>query len=363
MISRSDPLELFARVASEVWLTDADSFVHVAASTPVVDDAIGPLDVARLPSPRLPDGLSHFLYAHYYLQDPNEVENGRTNALSKIPIRAREDVDFGLALRAANRGKGYADPGWVVVGHRDGGTLARKKGVTLFLTSDDLVDATLPLPVGAAVTVRFPNDRPYAYPGFYTAEGDGGPATPEGGRQIVRVYFDVRPEHAGALVSALTGTLGATLSKFSLKLLNNPRWYTRPDAAVAYLPRDEWPKARPILRDVVRGLGDRLGGRTPALTRTLARGVAIAEEPNVESPIVRPSFGFHRCDLIACGLVRAHLAGVDDAAGRYGWILREYRAAGLDPARPWLNAGSADFLPLEDTDEPDLRMRGPTCDS
>jgi HopA1 effector protein family len=354
VIRRADALGLFGRIASEVWLTSPDAFVHVPTTSPTLDATTERVDrsVASSP-PRLPDGLSHFVYAHYYLADPNEVENGRTNALSKIPIRAREDIALGLALRAANRGDGYAEPGWTIVGHDRGGTLAKRGGVTLFLSADDIAGPPIPQHVGDLVAVRFPNDRPYAYPGFYTAVGSGGPTTPESGRPVVRVYFDVSPQHAPALVSALTGTLGASLSRFSLKLLNNPRWYTRPDTAVAYILRDEYPQAWPVVRDVVRSLGDRLGDRVPALACPIARGVAAAEEPiiDVAGPS-RPSFGFHRCDLIASGLARAYAAGVESAAGRRAWILHEYEAAGLDPARPWLNPGSEDFIPLDTDHDP-----------
>jgi len=331
----ADPLAVFTRIAAEVWMTGPDAYVHVSlptASSHVTfsgesaadeEGNAAVRDSAPLPRLRLPEGFSHFLYAHYYLQDPNEVENGRTNALSKIPIRAREDVAFGRALRAANHGRGYTDAGWVVVGHKDGGTLARKNGITLFLHEDDMVTqpgsgaGAASLDTGTPVAIRFPNDRPYAHPGFYTAEGNGGPATPDGGRQIVRIYFAVGPDHACALLSALTRTLGAALSRFSFKLLNNPRCYTRPDAAVAYVLRDEYPLAHRMLRDVVRGLRDGLADRTPSLTCPIARGVAVADEPPSDSAVLRPSFGFHRAELIANGLARAAAARVTTAEDRW----------------------------------------------
>ncbi|MEZ4237706.1 MAG: T3SS effector HopA1 family protein [Myxococcota bacterium] len=347
-LRREPPLPLFGRIAAEVRLTSATTFDHRPA-TPPLGEPLAALAPDLPAPPRLPDGLSHFLYAHYYLQDPTEVDNGRTHALSRIPIRAREDVGFGLALRAANLGRGWADPGWTIVDRRDGGTFARKGGVTLFLSDGDIAGRDA---AGGTVAVRFPNDRPYASPGFYTAIGDGGPTTPEAG-PLVRVYFDVLPAHAPALLSALTSTLGASLSRFSVKLLNNPRWYTRPDAAVAWLLREEYPRARPVLGDIVRTLGDRIGERTPALARPVARGVAVAEEPTGDpSRPHPPSFGFHRCDLVATGLARAFAAGAADADARHAWILRELVAAGLDPARPWLNPGSADFAPLHPEETP-----------
>jgi hypothetical protein len=356
MTRRANPLAVFNRIASEVWMTGPDAFVHVPLTVlPSFPSALSETFHVSAPLPRLclPDGLSHFLYAHYYLQDPNEVENGRNNALSKIPIRAREDPAFGRALRAANRGRGYADPGWVIVGHRDGGTLAKKNSITVFLGESDIakppgvVAGATPLEIGTLVAVRFPNDRPYSCPGFYTAEGDGGPASPEAGRQIVRIYFAIGPDHASALLSALTRTLGATLSRFSFKLLNNPRWYTRPDAAVAYVLRDEYARAHRMLREVVLKLRDGLIDRTPALTFPIARGVAVADEPLAESAVLRRSFGFHRSELIASGLARAYAARARTPDERRAWILREFRTAGLDPLRPWLNPGSNDFIPLD----------------
>ncbi|MFV8750621.1 T3SS effector HopA1 family protein [Nannocystaceae bacterium ST9] len=358
MTDHMDSLALFERIASEVWLTDADRFVHATTAAHEgrmallarPDDA--PELLPETPRPPIPVGLTHFLYAQYYLQDPNEVENGRTNALSKIPICAREDAELGRALREANRGSGYLEPGWTVVGHEDDATLAHKAGVTLVCREDDIAEPG-PHRVGASIALRFPNERPYTYPGFFTAIGDGGPTTPDEGRAIVRVYFDVAPTMAAALVSALTGTLGRSLSRFTLKVLNNPRWYTRPDAAVAYLLRDEYPRAHAVVGEIVRSFGERLGDRTPTLARRLAPGVAVAEEPIIEGSN-RASFGFHRCGLIAEGLARAHSAGVRTAAGRSACILRAYQDAGLDPARPWLNPGSPDFHPLD--------WQGMTCD-
>jgi hypothetical protein len=373
MTRRADPLAVFNRIASEVWLTGPDAFVHVRQAA--LPESLSARSEERnaeeegneafhssvlLPRLNLPDGLSHFLYAQYYLEDPNEVENGRKHALSKIPIRAREDPAFGRALRMANHGRGYSDPGWVVAGHLNGSTLARKNGITLFLSEADIVrppgpaTGSTPLETGAPIAVRFPNDRPYASPGFYTAEGDGGPATPEGGRQIIRIYFAVGSGHAAALLSALTRTLGARLSRFSFKLLNNPRWYTRPDAAVAYVLRDEYPLTHRILRDVFLEVRDGLIDTTPALAFPIARGIAVADEPPAEPAIGRRSFGFHRSELIASGLARAYAVKANTPGGRTGWILREFRAAGLDPMRPWLNAGSQDFIPLDVDDDAPL---------
>jgi hypothetical protein len=344
-------VELLRRVAAETWVTGEDGYGHEPGMppAPAADSTVElpPLSRPISSPPILPPLLSHFLYAHYYLDDPNEVATARRQKLAQVPIVLREDARLGAALRAANRGKGYIDPGWRVIAREGEGRVVRKDNISLFVREADLALADgLPEP-GAEVSLRFPNDRPYMYPAYYTAVGDGGPATPDLGKPLLRIYFDVHLDGAPALVERLTEGMGAVLARFSVKVLNHPQAYTRPDAAVAYLLREELPRAWPLLRDAVAAMRAHLGTRVPSFACAVAAGVGVAEEPTAEG-LVRLSFGQHRCQLIAWGLARAFGDGVDTADGRLRYILREFASSGVDPCRPYLNPGSADvYAPLE----------------
>ncbi|WP_438042161.1 T3SS effector HopA1 family protein [Sorangium sp. So ce128] len=342
-------LRVFGRMAAELRVSGDGDFVHVPVAQPDVEDhpdhglpALSP--DARAPA--VPAGFAHFIYGHFYLRDPREAANARSNEISKVPIRAREDEALGLSLRSANRGKGYADGGWEIVGRHEEEWLARKAGITLLVRESDLAGD---VPPGAppVVSIRFPHHRPYMYPGFYTAVGDRGPAAPEAGKPLLRIYINVDPQAAPPLVELLTAALSPSLSQFSLKVLNNPRFYPRPDAAVAYVLREDYGRVKPVLEGMVRAFRAHLNAETPSLTRPLAPGIAVAEEPATDG-VFRPSFGQHRCTLVARGLTRAFADAVESAEGRRRYILRELEHGGVNPMSPYLNPGSSDdFAPLD----------------
>jgi len=348
--------EILRRISAEVWITSADAYAHAPGAITLPDvepDQSLPLDIASPSCPEaLQQNLSQFIYAYYYFGDPVEARNAQRKDATPPPIVLREDRAFGAALRQANQGKGYADPGWRVTETSGDIAIVTKNRLSLLARPGDVIAWPEPLGVGAEITLRFPKDRPYTYPGYYMAVGDGGPATAELRRPIARIYLDIRPEGAADLVAAITGSMGAALTRLSVKVLNNPRAYTRSDAAVVYLLRDEYPRARGMLRDVVSALRHHVGERIPAFVCPLARGVGVAEEPPAEGA-ARLSFGQHRCTLIARGLARAFDVDVSDARGRLRHVLRELATAGVDASRPYLNPGATDiYTSLDDIGTP-----------
>jgi hypothetical protein len=74
---------------------------------------------------------------------------------------------------------------------------------------------------------------------------------------------------------------------------------------------------------------------TPMFTKRVARGLAVAEDPGDGR-----SFGQHRCQLVAEGLVHAHEAGKTALADLTDAIAARFADEGLLVTRPWLNAGS-----------------------
>ena len=80
----------------------------------------------------------------------------------------------------------------------------------------------------------------------------------------------------------------------------------------------------------------------PALTRSLAPGLALAEDPGHGE-----SYGLHRAMLVADGLVRGFEAGAVGVEERLSYVEESMVESGVDPRRPYLKAGSCDdYEPL-----------------
>jgi hypothetical protein len=247
-------------------------------------------------------------------------------------------------LRQANAGGGYLDPGWLVTGvasDEPTSTFTVRKGrLSLFVRTDQMMPiGTEPAGIGAQVAVRFPKDRQATTPGFYRALGSAGP--PNGGEALVRWYFHLLPAAAPRLMERLTTELNRLAVPFALKMLNHPAAYSRPDAAVLYLPRATFAATKKVVLAAHRALDDLVVARVPALTRAVRPGLGLAEEPNQTGRLV--SFGQHRSRLIAQGLVDAAARGSTSPGGRLEGVLAAFAAARISLDAPHLNPGSSEF--------------------
>jgi HopA1 effector protein family len=117
------------------------------------------------------------------------------------------------------------------------------------------------------------------------------------GRQV-RFYWNVRPEGAAAFVREVSARLDRRRIPFQAKVPVLPQGYARTDAGVLYLGDEDVAAASDAIAAVYRALRGAMRAHVPYFTRLLAPGLAFAE-----SPPTRDSFGMHRCDLIAEGLV------------------------------------------------------------
>jgi hypothetical protein len=141
-------------------------------------------------------------------------------------------------------------------------------------------------------------------------------------------------------VRTVTKRLGALRTTYSLKLPSDAGGYGRADAAVLFLPDGVIGALAPDLKAIHGEVEAWLEPPTPALTRPLARGLALAEDPGHENE----SFGTHRCRVLAQAALRA----VGRAGGNEDHLLRALidglAAAGVSAARPHLRtATSADY--------------------
>jgi hypothetical protein len=173
-----------------------------------------------------------------------------------------------------------------------------------------------------------------ARPDWYMAFG--GPEST--GTKWLRLYWNVNPGGALVLTRIATDLLVRLQVPFRLKVMLNAS-IVRRDAAVLYLPLGQWLVARDIVGPLSREL-EETGGledETPLFTKTLRRGVGLAEDPQRGL-----SFGLHRSGLVARSLARSYLAGLSEEEQQWSGLTAEFAREGLSIDRPYLNAGSRD---------------------
>jgi len=117
------------------------------------------------------------------------------------------------------------------------------------------------------------------------------------GRQV-RFYWNLAPTGAAAFVREISTRLDRRRIPFQAKVPVVPQGYARTDGGVLYLGDEDVAAAGDAVSAAYRALRGAMRPQVPLFTREIAPGLAFAE-----SPPTRDSFGMHRCDLIAEGLV------------------------------------------------------------
>ncbi|WP_096587583.1 T3SS effector HopA1 family protein [Calothrix sp. NIES-2098] len=295
--------------------------------------------------------LTSFLYHIYYNGAFRNILAVNAKEIDTIMLQNLEnntylgiDVDFSDRLESANSGKGYFDEGWQVLKVESDGTLAVKKGeLTLHIQRDrhlhsQQVNAT----IGDVVAIKMP---PYlTQNGFYLAVGNLGQySTVHQGRdrQLVRVYFNLSPEGAVAVMHSLTRQLNKIPIPFTFKALYNPVSYDRYDTAVLYIEKGYYANLWPVLKSVYAEHQYHFGEEVPLFTKLLAPGLGLAEEPNSKFA-EKESFGLNRCQIVTNGLLEAWEQGNESAENRMLLILKHFAQQQIELKRPYINPGSED---------------------
>jgi hypothetical protein len=308
----------------------------------VLEDLRAALEVAdRMPAADAA-ALADALYADWYLG------GGPADGASEAPPLAPGPLDLDLTdlLREAHADARRWEAGWAVDGISSQGRVAVVRGARRrILARIDVLPDTRPcLPPRPGDTVRVVArrdalDEASAFWFAYGGEWDESDLPPS----LVRVYWNVPRRSAPALVAGLTAGLEAAGAPYSVKVAVGDRDLGRPDRAVLYLTRDVFPAATPAIRATHVALAGALHPRVPRLTRRLAPGLALADDPGTGE-----SFGQHRCRLVAEG-IRSDGAGREDSEDRVAAVVAHLAAAGLDPSRPHLRPGSEEDHPWPST--------------
>lgn len=254
------------------------------------------------------------------------------------------DLEFYDRLHKSNTGEGYFDPGWQVLRQEPDGSLAVKKGgLTLHIERDRHLQSTeQSTAVGDSVAIRMP--RNLVQNGFYMAVSNAGSDTHP---QTVRVYFNLSPEGAVAVMENLTQQLNEIRIPFTFKVLYNPSDYGRYDSGVLYFEKSNYEAVRQVLQTVYAENQLHFRTEVPLFTKLLAPGLALAEEPDCKFAAVE-SFGMNRCQIVANGLLEAQQNGDESPESRMVYICQHFSLLGIDWQRSYLNANSEDiYTPLD----------------
>jgi hypothetical protein len=237
-------------------------------------------------------------------------------------------------LSAANGGAGPWQPGWRVRREDDEGVAVEYDGLTLLAPPGQCRrDGS-----SDGASVRLPNEMLRSSPGFYSALGDAALGREE---PLLRVYWNLGAAGAPAYVGACTRLFNEARLPMRMKVANAPGRFDRCDAGVFYIRRADAAAAWELVRELRATLAPHLGAPTPALTKAVAPGVGVAEDPGGGE-----SFGMHRCAIVAEALIRAHERGVGDLTERVELVAACFEEVRLSLDAPYLSPGSSDAYPV-----------------
>lgn len=290
--------------------------------------------------------LQNFLYGIYYngflqaalapTEDSKTPQHHENNTFLGV------DLVFYERLHDSNNGEGYFDSGWLVVRQEDDSFVVAKGGLTLWVGDRHLQPEVVPL-VGEEIAIRLPRNR--VQNGFYMAVGDAGPPSDE--EQLTRIYFNLSPEGAVAVMDSLTRQLNKIALPFLFKVLYDPAYYKRHDSGVLYFAKSHYAAIRKVLQQVYAEHQAHFRTQVPLFTKFLAPGLAIAEEPDLKFA-EQESFGMNRCQIVASGLLLARENNDESPQKRMVAILQQFSSLELDLNRSYLNANSEDiYIPLQ----------------
>ncbi|MFN6570911.1 T3SS effector HopA1 family protein [Dendronalium sp. ChiSLP03b] len=294
--------------------------------------------------------LRSFLYGIYYngsmklsLAPDAETTNVPLSQNLENNTKLGVDVAFYERLHTSNKGEGYLSRDWLVIKEEmDGILVVEKNGLKLYIERDvHLQPEERVVTVGDSVAIKMPKNLVQS--AFYMAVSN---AASHGSQNIVRVYFNLTPEGAVAVMESLTTQLNSIGVSFSFKTLYNPSDYGRCDSAVLYFDKYNYVAVHPVLERVYVENQSYFQEQVPLFTKLMAPGLAIAEEPDRKFGD-KESFGTHRCQIVANGLIDAWQQGNDTPAVRMSSILQHFSFQEIELQRPYLNANSEDiYTPL-----------------
>jgi len=313
-----------SEIINATTIRSVDRFVVADSVCDVPSDVDGDVGLTSL--------LANALYRLMYCRPT-------TNSVARA-IDTRAARVFVDELSSANCGTGTWEPGWRIETVEPDGTLVvanQRDDLTVWAQPWQFASANAARHAGILGRLHVGKELREMLPGYYTALGDADQPVTDGGTavELVRIYWHLTADGAATWIRELTQRLNAAEIAFRAKVLSVPAAYFRADAGVLYLARPDFDRTKPLLPELHRSVSQHLRPATPMFTKRLARGLAVAEDPSGGR-----SFGQHRCEVIAEGLVRAFERGRASAAAQADEVANRFTEEGLDVTRPWLGPGS-----------------------
>lgn len=300
--------------------------------------------------------LRNFLYGIYYNGSLQNVLAVKADAANQLPHQNLEnysalgiDGEFYERLHNCNHGTGYFDPSWEVLRHEPDGSMAvNKGGLTLYIEPDCHLKAhSQAAKIGELVSVWMPKNR--IQNGCYLAVSNFGQErqdNPEDDLGTGRIYFNLTPFGAIAVMDSLTMELNEAGIPFSFQVPYNPAAYGRYDSGVLYFERNNYLAIREVLQGVYAEHEAHFNPEIPLFTKFLAPGLSLAEEP-IKKFAAQETFGMNRCQIVANALLDAWYKGRNAYDERMQSINRHFKRHLVDVQRPYLNPSSKDiYSPL-----------------
>jgi hypothetical protein len=300
--------------------------------------------------------LRNFLHGIYYsgsLQTTLSLNGDVMNDLSYKNLESHSileiDEQFYDQLHTNNHGTGYFDPGWLVLRREpDGSIAAIKSGLTLYVEYNCHPESpTHSAKVGEFIDIWMPKNR--LQNGFYIAVSNVGQdllSNPNADVGAGRIYFNITPFGAIALMENLTQQLNAAAIPFNFQVLHNPYAYGRYDSGVLSFECEDYPLVRKVLQPVYGKYQSHFHQEIPLFTKFLAPGLGLAEEPNHKFA-AQESFGMNRCQIVANALLEVWEQGNNSTEARMRGIHQHFAQFGINLQHPYLNPYSIDiYYPL-----------------
>jgi len=273
--------------------------------------------------------LESILYSQFYCR-------GYAAPLSRNYFSSKSSsvMNFTETLSSSNSGSGSIDSDWKLVRENDVGWIAEKNGLKLLVEEGDLMYSRRQVSESEnSISLKFPKELMNSSPGHYIALSN----KKLDASAIVRLYLNLDPEGAILLMQMATGALNSAKLPFNIKVLNDPRKFTRTDAVVLYASKQDYNEILEILHDLYPKLRKHFRSMIPIFTKFIAPGVGLAEDPGKGE-----SFGTNRCHLLAKAMIKFNRLRIKSLSGKLSKVQESFSEAGIDIDKPFLNPNSID---------------------
>ena len=291
----------------------------------------------------LVENLKDELYLKYYCTGTtNEtISSSLEHEISKYHY----DPFFVHQLSISNKSHGYFDENWKIDSiNKDKMLVSGSMGkfyISFKNDNEKYISEYKRPKIGQDIKIHTSKEMFNISPGFYMVNGD---KSIDKDAQILRFYWNIKPDGAIKLIHNITTILNKINLPFKLKIVNDPARFTRCDSAVLYVEKKNYFLILPTLQKIHNKIYFYMKDLTPSFTKKIAKGLAIAEDPGIST---NESFGTNRCRILAEGLVKIFEANNLESSEQINIIINCFKENNINLEKPYLkNYTSTDFYKI-----------------